>query len=81
MAQSFDFRKLLWVTPAGEAAAAPQMRGAAQRVQERLVAPRSQGEAAQLKSLLAKRVSALAVPGNARAPHQPLSHLPPLSSP
>ena len=48
-------RKLLWVTPAGEAAAL-QMRGAAQRVQERLMAPLSDAEAVQLKALLAKLV-------------------------
>jgi DNA-binding MarR family transcriptional regulator len=73
-------RKLLWVTPAGEAAAL-QLRPAAQRVQERLMAPLSQAEVTQLKSLLAKLVCGPAAPGNASAPHLPLSALPPLSSP
>lgn len=48
-------RKLLWITPEGEKAAL-QMRGAAQRVQERLMAPLSDEEGEQLKVLLAKLV-------------------------
>lgn len=48
-------RKLLWITPEGERAAL-QMRGAAQRVQERLMAPLSHEEGEQLKALLAKMV-------------------------
>jgi DNA-binding MarR family transcriptional regulator len=48
-------RKLLWITPEGEKAAL-QMRDAAQRVQERLMAPLSHEEGEQLKALLAKMV-------------------------
>lgn len=48
-------RKLLWITPEGEVAAL-QMRGAAQRVQERLVAPLEPDEVVQLKALLSKLV-------------------------
>lgn len=73
-------RKLLWVTPAGEAAAL-QMRGAARRVQERLMAPLSDAEAVQLKALLAKLVFSPAASCNASAPRQPSSALTPLSSP
>lgn len=48
-------RKLLWVTPEG-AEAAHQMRGAAQRVQERLMSPLDPTEQMQLKALLTKLV-------------------------
>ena len=59
-------RKLLWVTPAGEAAAL-QMRDAAQRVQERLMAPLTDAEAAQLKALLTKLVFSPAAVGSSAA--------------
>ena len=48
-------RKLLWITPDGEAAAL-QMRDAAQRVQERLVAPLSAQEREDFMVLLSKVV-------------------------
>ena len=48
-------RKLLWITPEGEAAVL-RMRPAAQRVQERLVAPLTPQEQAQLNALLTKLV-------------------------
>ena len=48
-------RKLLWITPEGEAAVL-KMRPAAQRVQERLVAPLTQEEQRQLNALLTKLV-------------------------
>ncbi|KAB2900735.1 MAG: MarR family transcriptional regulator [Burkholderiaceae bacterium] len=48
-------RKLLWITPDGERAAL-QMLDAAPRVQERLVAPLSAEEQADLQRLLAKLV-------------------------
>ena len=48
-------RKLLWITPEGEVAAL-QMRDAAQRVQERLTAPLTAQESAQLMVLLSKVV-------------------------
>lgn len=48
-------RKLLWITPDGEVAAL-QMRDAAQRVQERLVAPLSEQEREDLMALLARVV-------------------------
>ena len=72
-------RKLLWVTPAGEAAAL-HMRGAAQRVQERLMAPLSDAEAVQLKALLAKLVLSPAAAADAHLSRQPPG-APPLSSP
>ena len=72
-------RKLLWVTPAGEAAAL-HMRGAAQRVQERLMAPLSDAEAVQLKALLAKLVFSPAAAADAHLSRQ-TSIAPPLSSP
>jgi len=48
-------RKLLWITPEGEVAAL-QMRDAAQRVQERLTAPLTAQESADLMVLLSKVV-------------------------
>ena len=48
-------RKLLWITPEGESAAL-QMRDAAQRVQERLTAPLTAQESADLMVLLSKVV-------------------------
>ena len=48
-------RKLLWITPEGEAAVL-KMRPAAQRVQERLVAPLTPEEQRQLNALLTKLV-------------------------
>jgi DNA-binding MarR family transcriptional regulator len=48
-------RKLLWITPEGEAAVL-KMRPAAQRVQERLVAPLTPEEQSQLNALLTKLV-------------------------
>ncbi len=48
-------RKLLWITPEGEVAAL-QMRAAAERVQERLTAPLTMDERAQLMALLTKVV-------------------------
>ncbi len=48
-------RKLLWITPEGEAAAL-QMRHAAQRVQERLTAPLSAQERKDFMALLHKVV-------------------------
>ena len=72
-------RKLLCVTSAGEAAAL-QMRGAAQRVQERLMAPLSDAEAVQLKALLAKLVFSPAAAADAHLSRQ-TSIAPPLSSP
>jgi len=48
-------RKLLWITPEGEVAAL-QMRDAAQRVQERLTAPLTPQESAELMVLLSKVV-------------------------
>ena len=48
-------RKLLWITPEGEAAAL-QMRGAAQRVQDRLMAPLDAREREAFMALLTKVV-------------------------
>ena len=48
-------RKLLWITPEGEVAAL-QMRDAAQRVQERLMAPLNEQERSDLMALLTKVV-------------------------
>lgn len=48
-------RKLLWITPEGEVAAL-QMRDAAQRVQERLMAPLNAQERVDLMSILSKVV-------------------------
>ena len=48
-------RKLLWITPEGEVAAL-QMRDATQRVQERLTAPLTAQESADLMVLLSKVV-------------------------
>lgn len=48
-------RKLLWVTPAGEAAAAAMKRSVA-RAQRRILAPLSPGEQDQLVALLGKLV-------------------------
>ena len=48
-------RKLLWITPEGETAAL-QMREAAQRVQERLMAPLTRQESDALMALLSRVV-------------------------
>jgi MarR family transcriptional regulator, lower aerobic nicotinate degradation pathway regulator len=48
-------RTLLWITPEGEVAAL-QMRDAAQRVQERLMAPLNAQERSDLMALLTKVV-------------------------
>jgi DNA-binding MarR family transcriptional regulator len=61
-------RKLLWITPEGEAAVL-KMRPAAQRVQERLVSPLTLEEQRQLNALLTKLVfSGSTVGGAAPAP-------------
>ena len=50
-------RKLLWITPAGKAAAV-QMKRAVNKVQSRIVAPLAAAERDQLLALLAKLVTA-----------------------